>query len=989
MMAPGVPAILEIPITLLAGLALAGGLASAEPQVRPFAGRVVDERRFPVAGASVTVHGVPGAEPIVCTTGSDGRFSFEIPAGAAPAVQPAEENVSRFATFFVTTSDGRVGDATAWLPRTENEENDRLLEDPIVLVPCGRVVVDLADPEGPVADTNVEIRYPRHGCAVTSALTDSGGHAVIDPAPVGRFAVFAKKAGRGRATVETQVASGESSNVRVELRKLRTLEVEVVDTESGEPISGAAVAVMQVTEGPNPGTIRSVDRDEDFVAVPLRSDERGRLELRELESETVLQLLPTAPHYVEAAPDWSVPSGLGDRKSSRTDFPWRRVSAETDSIRIEMERMKSKTLRWRIVPGTAPTPPDGTPLQVRWVDNGWPRASRGNPATRAVVRDGAVEIECELASGRHSIEGFGTEGSRTGWAEASDGLIGELAPAVGTPDLTACFAPIAALSVKLRSPDGTPQRDEVVSIGLESFDRSRQSPRAESKRTDRDGVARFANLRAGRWLVNAGGAGRLVELNGGETSIALDAKAAAAFELIVAFTLDGEHRLPAFWSVWIDGEDRTQRREDPERGDLHLFLRRPAADAALDLHFSSAEWNPVTRRLTGWTGEAPLMVPIQLRRRVSCRAIARIRTPLPSTSITRGSARSRVELERLEDDGVTPTFVQPQFHTDVSWSEQVHEESFDRLDAGTWRLTMPEYQMAGPPTRVEADGPPAVLELDASNVAEVGILWKVPAGESEAFLELETVRLPGRRGDEWFRGEPEWPLAPGGRGVGLLRFDRRSPPPLVILHPYLVGTSRNDSIDLRNPRSSITLHVEVGPLLTFKPEFEGDVPFVHGAFVTLAERGNETKAADRRKAPRRGDLFAMAPPAAGRYRVLIDPVTVAPVDLDDLALDGASRDLGPIRFVTGSTLRIHARATAPFVPPRLRARAIRIDGLPYERVSTFERSLRMPNDPEIAALGRGRFRVILEGIGPFTGRTWTAEAEVDGVHDADLDVVAE
>lgn len=974
-MVPGASSIRVVPICSLVCLAMAGGLASAAPQAAKLAGRVVDERRFPVAGASVTIHGVPGAEPIVRTTGADGSFSVEVPAGDGDGDLPAEDDVARLLTFFVTTSDRRVGDATERLPRSDEEWSYPPLREPIVVAPCGRLVVDVRDGEGPSPGTSLELRYPHGGRAVTSALTDADGHAVIDPAPVGEFALFAKRAGRGRATVEAKIASGEEKPLRVELRPLRTLAVEFVDADSSEPIPGAIVEVRRTADGPNPDACQQINRREDFVAVPQRSDERGRLELRDLEAESMLTLDPSAPHHAELVADPFGRPHRGEQGPSRAGLPWRRVSADAGSVRIEMKRLKPKTVRWRIIPGSAQVPPDGTSLEVRWHDDVRLHYRREDPPTRAVIRDGAVEIEEEARGPERPPVDF-----LTGWAEAPDGSIAELARPRGPGGGTACFAPGAALVVKLRAADGTPERDEPVSIWLEAFDESRASPRQESKRTDRDGVARFKSLRAGRFIVVAGGIERVVRLGGGETAIELDRKAADVAEVVLAFTIDGERRLPARWSLWTDGEDVTRRREDPARGELHIFVTRPAPGCEIQVSFAGLEWEQILRPLALPPGPGPLVVPFPVLRRGRGEAIARVR----------GAAdlRAFVVLERQDQESGRFERLKPDVVFNAPWNQDPREEHRTDLRPGNWRLAVPEMDRHGEPARVVEGGAPAELELDLASVAQVGVVWKVPAGEDGSFLDLEAVEPKGPA-SAWNGGEPEWPLAPVGRARCDLRFDRTEPPPLVIRHPYLVGSKGNDAIDLRNPRSTITLHVEPGPLLTFTPAFERDVPFVHGAFVTLTERGGEVKAPDRRRALRRGDQFAMAPPAAGRYRVLIDPVAAAPVEFDDVTFDGGPRDLGPIRFAPGSTLHVHARATAPFAPPRLTARAVRIDGLPYERLSSIEQSARAPNDPELAALGPGRFRITLECVNRFDARTFTTEAEVDGIHDAEVEIVAE
>ena len=977
----------------LAQLALAGGFAGDASETRSFTGRVVDERRFPVAGAKIAVLGrtptspAPMAVTVELVSGADGSFTVEVPftPGEGDASERNESGESnRLWTLLVTTPDRRVGHGFAWFNAPELKRRRVLpLREPIVVVPCGKLVVDVQDADGAVAGATVEVRYPWLEAAVATAVSDAQGHARVDPAPVGEFALFVKKSGRGRATVETRIRSDATTQARVELHKLRTLVVEVVEVGSGAPIPGAALAVTRLATGPNPGAFPNLNHREDDAAEPRRTDARGRLELRDLEAESMLQLVASAPRYVE----WS-----GELRHRGEDFvpyepsPWQGVSADAGSIRIEMARLKPSTLRWRIVPGSAPTPPDGTALALRYFDPFLLRGQVGSALSHGVVRGGAVEVENEIAPGTDP-----RWNGLSGWAEAPDGSIAELAPARGGDgDGTARFAPGGPLMVQLLAPDGTPQPDQSVSVSLEMSDEeSGRSPNDWSM-TDAKGVARFPSLRAGRWIVAAEGVARVVEFKGAPTSVALTQRPSA--EIVVEFTVDGARRLPAEWQLWVDGERLALRREDPERGDLHLFVTRPAPGKSLRLEITCEAWGTISRTLS-FPSPAPkeggaLVVPVALGPQARCEVVARVRVARTSKPPAPPPIQAMVVLERQDEATGAFDSLGNRYTFRLPSEREPQEQIYSDVPAGTWRLAIPETRTCGEAVRVAAGASPAELELDASSVTRVEVAWQIPDGENGDFLELER---PGARPlDRWWRDwESQWPLTPSQQNSLPLAFDRKSPPPLRVRHPYLVASKWNDSIDLTKPRSTITLHMELGPLVTFTPEFAGDVPVLHGAFVTLADARDATKPPELRRALKRGERFAMAPPAAGEWRMLIDPVVAAPAELDAVAFDGGPRDLGSIRFAAGSTLHVHARASAPFVAPRVYARATRIDGLAYDRASSVPQSIKAPIDPEIRALGPGLFRVTLEGDSGWQEWTWSAEVRVDGVHDAEVEVVTD
>jgi hypothetical protein len=161
---------------------------------------------------------------------------------------------------------------------------------------------------------------------------------------------------------------------------------------------------------------------------------------------------------------------------------------------------------------------------------------------------------------------------------------------------------------------------------------------------------------------------------------------------------------------------------------------------------------------------------------------------------------------------------------------------------------------------------------------------------------------------------------------------------------------------------------------------EGTPP-VHGAHVRLVPAGGPSAEGEMRRALRRGEEFVFAPPA-GEFRVLVDPVVAAPVELPSLFFDGGPHDLGVLRFARGSTLRVRASVKPPAAAPVLHARAIRIDGPRYERAGSRAAALATPGEAVIRALGKGRFSVLLEAEGSM--RTWGTAVELDGVEEREV-----
>jgi hypothetical protein len=933
---------------------------------------VVDERRFPVAGASVTLHAPGGGDVAKTTTGANGRFGFAMP--------PESPTVERDrGTLWATTADGRAGWARVYFDEEQLGGRRHVeLYDPIVLATYGRLRATVRDIAGEVADASVELREEHGGTAVVATRTDEHGVATFDPAPVGDFALFAKKIGRGRASVETTIASGASIEAAVQLRELRSLAVEVVDIDDGTPVPGATLTVIRDAKGPNPGAFPSRFRFEDFISEPASTDANGRITLRDLEAESEIEIRVRAEHHV-------LDRSRGPFRPERPRFEGF-VSADAGTARVELKRSSALVLRYAVDPESGPIPADGTRFDVELprehvgcMGYGAPMANSGG-----TLHDGVLEFTMERPP-----NAFPRQKKQPaifpGWAVAADGSSAQLIPSqVG--DGIARFVPGASLAVTLVGSDGAPLADRRVALAYEARRDFEPSPE-HLLWTDSNGVARFGKLWAGRWIATAEGVTRYVELKGGDLAVTL--AQAPADEVVLQFVFEGERRLPPHLKYGIDDERISDRREEPATGDVHVFVSpaRSAIERRIRLYGTvsislDVPVPPPTK------DHAPLLVPVATRLQERGTLEAHFRG---------GNEWLRVAAERFDE--AKQEFVADSVNSSLPFRQRDANGTLTLrgLVPGKWRLVVADTEVRSESVEIAAGGPAARLEFDLTTLDSLPIFWKVPDGESRDFLEVgpsPARRPPGL----WLDWESEWPLRasplmPRDDGItSRLAFDRRAPPKLEARHPYLVPSLWNDSIDLTKPRSAITLHMEVGPLLTMEPEFPDGIAKTDGVFVTLIDPGAPPApdgAVDVRHALRRGDIFAMAPPAAGERRMLIDPIVAAPVELASVVFDGGPRDLGAIRFARGSTLHVHARAPAPFAAPRVIARATRIGAPAYERASSMRDSSATPCDPEIRAIGAGRFRVEVESQSRSHSGPWTAEVEVDGVHDAELTILTD
>ena len=968
---------------VVAGFAAPRAPADGTDPAIPMVGRVLDERRLPVAGATVALRRSGSPEVLLAKTGSDGQFEIVAP------LAPFEQGPLR-STLFVTTDDRRVGHAAARGGEARRAGGQFLAQvDPIVLEPCGRLQVEVRDSDGPVDGAAVELRLPHGSSALATAASDANGRATIDPAPVGEFVLFVFKADRGRAAVEAKIASDATLESVVELRKLRTLAVRVVDAADGAPIPGASLTLSRNAKGSNPGPFPNLHRNEPVVAASPVTDADGRIELRDLEEGEQLEIRVRADHFDEEV-GMGIPiarPSRNGRKPGKNQYESRFVSADDGSVELELVRRVARKLRYRVDRESGPIPAVGTRFDVELL--GEPRGCVGPgepmPITGGVLHDDVLAVDVEW---RPSL-GARREGSEPafleGWAFADGGAVAALI-ASQTGEGKARFFPGAALTVTLVGPDGAPLADRRVFASLEGSSAG-LSQFARWLWTDANGAVRFDRLCAGRWYLTAEGAQRIVELKEGGVAVPLSAPRPQ--EIVLQFTVDGERRLPTHLNCWTDDEQTQDRREDPVTGDVHVFVLPALYERERRVRVYDPKWGRLEFPLPPPTADgAPALLPVAVRKLERGSLVAQIRG---------GDESMRFAAERL--DPVRGDFVADPPHANVQRprGERNSTLTLTDLDPGTWRLTVPATPFRSEPVRVGGGGPAPSLEFDLTNAASVGVIWVVPDGESRDFLEVGPMSA-ARSWRTWRDWESEWPLPRSDEDRGgyetthRLDIDRRTPPKLDARHPYLVPSKWNDAIDLTKPRSFITLHMELGPLLTMAPEFPDGVARTGGAFVTLVDTSVPPGlggAADVRRALRRGDTFAMAPPAAGERRVLIDPIVAAPVELASVVFDGGPRELGPIRFARGSTLRVHARVAAPFAAPSVSARATRIDGLAYERASSIRERASAPCDPVIRGLGAGLFRIEVETGAGSRRSPWTAEVRLDGEHDAEITIATD
>lgn len=990
-------------------------------------GVVVDSRRLPVVGVPVTLRQrIEDGTQLETRAQSKEGGVFELLAIDTDAIDAMHSEgrelramatagplAMRSSLLLAQAASGEV--ALGALPYSDEwqpPQRPRVLSAPMVLQAAARPLVRVEAGGAPIAGATVIFRTTWGRLEVVRGMTGANGGAVMPPMPVlerldgfewlaihpeqGAAIVSAARGPAAGVSADADEASSDGAR-RLELRPFRRLQLEVVDVDRGRPVGGASVHLSQVVA-------RQDGRGEEMIPLLTRLDrsctgEDGRIELIGLPSDLVLAAGASAPRH---ATRW-----LREPNSTCGTFdPWatsdRVVASDVVFAQVELKRLAPRVVRHPLratKDGSVAAPADGSRLRIgRHPAQPHRRhyESPQCPTPEVMVRDGAVEFVCLLDPAVHRLPALWELIDPEALLWFPDGRAARL-PAEQGAEIE--FDATSSLEVVARSAKGQPLALAAVELHRETAARSQG--RDEERLlawTNADGIVRFDALLPDLVAVHVAGCERLVELPHSIGRVTLSEP--ESVELCLDFTVDGERRLPANCSVGFAGASLRQLGAavaEPQLGRMRFWFTRPDP-AAIARHGCDGEarvWLDDGRsfvyRLPQLPSAASATVAITVPPTDRGAAIVHV--------VGSKDASGSVILRAHESDPKNSGR-----HLRIgSLAEPTSDGGrltarFDDLEPGTWRATSSEG-LSSAPFEVVAGAPPVEITFDHSRLSKLPVEWRAPKGESVAFAEL-LVEPDGFRVDPWWFHEQGWPYQPGLPTTTRFVFDSASPPALRIRHPYLVTSAWNRAIDLANPRSKLTLHLEVGPLFEWTPRFAAGTRPMEGAVVRRAPAGAERAAllaAPRERALRRGDRVAMAPPAAGEWRVLIDPLVAAPVEFERLSLDGGPRDLGEITFPRGSTLRVRATVPAGFALPHLAASAERIDGLPYERSVLPLLPERRAHDPAaepapppvpgecaIRGLGKGRFRVFCSA----SGMEWRAaapiEIELDGASDAEV-----
>lgn len=920
--------------------AVAAGFSASEPvpDDAPCA-VVLDERRFPVAGAHVRLH-VRGVGDEEAVTDADGRARFALGAKLELARHPA--------SLLAWDSSGRAAALDCRLARQRASAFaalEKRLLGVMVLSPGCALVVRAADNSGPVAGAAITLELGAHRSIVIDAITGADGRALFEHLPPLMVTACASRTGHvGREA--TVLAAGREMELVVRLAPVRVVEVQVVDAETKEPISNARVSVgepIHVTTddfeiGLQPG--RTFSRTLPFDLEVPRTDEAGRTRISGLAPGTRCEISADAEDF----------------RGPRSPAPAAALDEVAKSITIELTSLHRRQVRWPLERGEIEAPANGTVLALRTeTAPRWSLETAPSPPTSARIERGAIVAD-NVVDGQ-ALLAVSPEGSIARlWTQDGN--------AVGEPT---SFRRSRRVEVTVQDADGRP------AAGLElDLCNAGNNLLLPPLKTDSNGKAIFQGLWGRRAIARI--ASRpigSVDLETGDGHIEARLPRTDSREISVRLLLEGVPGLPTSYQVRA-GPGSSLTAEDPATGIVRLRVAATGDTETVAVSVDALGFQP-------GTGTAPLdgreIVDIPLA--AACRMSAHVL--LPPT----GKVRIRVERFDLETNewvmGPDGSVTGERYAANAPDGRFL----FGELAPGRYRVRDVVSKLAS--DRIDLPGPGSAAEvcLDLSSIVRVRGVVELPEGISpqsaRVVLDGADISEPKSNWNGIRRPVGGTYVDKDGRFEVFVSSAR--PIRLCAWHPWLSPDASSGSYRVQDATDDVRLKLVAGDEVRMPVAgwFEKHTPASLRVYAYRAEPRGEPDHVLEAAIVDGTARFSGLP--RGTWTLWIDPERVfAPIIVRGVVVGTGITNV-VAKPVRGSSLRVrvlHEGSQAPRIYVFAQRR-----GEP-----TLRRELNSSREGlvTLSGLDAGTFEVhISAGMGKLT---LERKLEIDGVQDAEIEVDA-
>ena len=896
-------------------------------------GRLVDDRRYPVAGAHVELC-IPGVDAPAVTSGDSGRFEIEI----AMPVHPGEGSCVR-----ARDDAGRAGSARLWMPLAKEGERVEVDAGAIVLLDAYSLRVRVLDGGAPCPGARVRLALGHARIFAGEIQAGATGEVVLDGLPRGVAHLDASAAGK---TGHARAFVPEEAETVVELAPLRRVEVLVVDEASGAPIAGAELEVW--FEFPVP------------MALPGEESQPGIGGQEYWSNQPRKDFARTTDAEGHAVIDALAPSGryeLHVRARGYEPIPQKPVSAplldaKAEPLRIELERLPARTVRWPVVAGEVEAPPDGSAIELRHASGPYARDEEPEPPPPGLMEGTTLVVEGVV--GRSFV------------ARAPDGSLAALWIDEGSEiGRETSFRHPRKIEVLVHDALG----EAAISAAAIARNQGNNDLCTEVA-TDAGGRAVLDGLYGALAEVYVGPAGQRPRQSAGSVDLAqgdgrievtLPATTSGRLRLII----DGRAELPAKFQV--SGARVVE--EFPDRGELRLSLSIAPSSDALKVGVTAPGFLRANAELLPPVDGSEAFAQIELAR---C-AVLEAHVDLPQGE--------HVEIAPERFDETAQVFKSEPGLQGLSYPNGPDGSFvFSGLTPGRWRVIDGQSGLASTQAELFPGDREARVDLDLRSVTWVSGRVEVPdpAELARVVVLVEgTDAAPPSRG--WLPGRepPEGTQVRDGAFRARVPGDRTVK--LVPWHPWLVPAAECGAIEVREGREGVVLRLVEGDEVRLPVPQLASGSHVRSLRIGRYSEDESGEPIEWRNAPIADGVARFAVPR-GAWTLWIDAGRdFAPLVLRDVVVEGVAM-LAPAAFERGSAVRVRLLVAAGQAAPRVYVSAFHL-GAP-----AYHRALNSGGESEVmlAGLAPGRFRVSASAI---MGRRTIPErdVELDGGSDLALD----
>jgi hypothetical protein len=931
-------------------------LEIAPEDVLTVRGRVVDPERKPFENADVSLC-VRAGDVLHTSSARDGTFRFVIDRSRAQG--PGRSHV------YARAGDDYAGFRLASLPDVSaTRGNTASFRDPfavetkldevdagtVVLLPATRVHVKLRARGEPAARAELTATLDLSLELAQRFVTDDHGELFLPPFPAGRVHLRGELGAFGAARV---VYLPDEHDVVLDLVPARELEFLVVDGPSNAPVAGAALQFNESVrltgsldpENPFSRSVGEYWSERKHAELATTTDADGRARVRLPPDAQLRVTITEAGHEPYPGPRGGAPA----------------LDKAQSPLRIVLQPLAARTVRWPIEAGELPVPDDGTALTLT-VAPGWSDFRREEPPPP----EGRVEAGHVVVDGLTRNVGF--------LARTADGSLTSLyVPRDGEAATVVSFRRPRTIDVSVRDDSGAPLAGARVIARNEG--NNELSPWVA---TDAEGRASITGLFGERAIVQVRANAETPGVSAGSVDIRtgdghLEVTVSTAMLRVRArMLIDGVPRLPPKFGFSADGVVRVLE-ELPDAGEVVLRCKRPSTGDTLKLSLAALGYARATADVA-LTPDAELVAVFALER------AARMFVELRGAGEERVSVGVRQWSAETNDWRTLPGSSQGLSAPNGPGGTFL----FEGLAPGRYRASASELSVVSDPVELGGNALEARVVLDAS-----GSGWVTGRIECAAESDLVHARVvvDGVEQAAEFRGGPPRLNAklPGASLAKGGTFRVRVPGDRDVTfrawHPWLTPAHDGGAITLRKPQDGVVLRLETGPVVNLPLTSAGApattrtlrIAAYHGA-VTGAPLATYTAVVEAGNAK-----FGGLEP--GTWTLWIDPTEEhAPFTLADVEVKAGETTLPTVALTNGSMVRVRVLSPPGGTTPRMYVNVRRAGG------PEFTRQINSRGEAEIVLGGFDRARYTVQSR---TSSDWsksqTVEVELDGVHDAIVD----